>query len=141
MYTLPFLIYLIRCYQHIIMYITISPIVYISYCNSLDRCNNPHLCALLDGCYCVCNVHCVMYRYIYYSRRKNNRQKIQPAHPIITKRVFTSRGSCFCEKYRVVKYIAIMCALLYMHVILCSRHVPKSHDLYIQVFPSLVLSI
>ena len=31
--------------------------------------------------------------------RKNNCQKIQPAHSMVTKRVFILRGSYFCEKY------------------------------------------
>ena len=35
-----------------------------------------------------------------YSGHKNNCQKIQPAHAMITKRDFTLRGSCFCEEYR-----------------------------------------
>ena len=36
---------------------------------------------------------------MYYSRRKNNCQKIKPEHCIITNRVFSLRGSCFCKKY------------------------------------------
>ena len=39
------------------------------------------------------------YFYNYYSHRKNNCQKIQPAHFMITKRYFILRGSCFCDDY------------------------------------------
>ena len=34
-----------------------------------------------------------------YTSHKNNCQKIQPAHFIVTKRVFILRGNCFYEKY------------------------------------------
>ena len=34
-----------------------------------------------------------------YSRRKNNCQKILPAHSMITKHDFILRGSCFWETY------------------------------------------
>ena len=42
----------------------------------------------------------------YCNGRKNNCQKIQPAHSKITKRDFILRGSCFCEKYctRIYEY-------------------------------------
>ena len=35
----------------------------------------------------------------YTTSHKNNCQKIQPAHTVITKRDFILRGSCFFEKY------------------------------------------
>ena len=37
------------------------------------------------------------------SRRKNNRQKILPAHFMITKRDFILRGSYFCEQYNITR--------------------------------------
>ena len=37
-----------------------------------------------------------------YTHRKNNWQKVEPAHCTITKRDFISPDSCFCEKYRMI---------------------------------------
>ena len=40
-----------------------------------------------------------------YDRRKNNCQKIYPAHSTITKRGFILRGSHFCERYSFLFFI------------------------------------
>ena len=53
-----------------------------------------------DSRYKVCNVQLTLTG--RYSRHKSNCQKINPAHFMITKRVFSLRGSCFCEKYNTV---------------------------------------
>ena len=57
------------------------------------------------GSYCIAFI-CSNYsarnyiNILYYSRRKNNCQKVLPTHSMITKRDFILRGSCFCEKYQ-----------------------------------------
>ena len=41
---------------------------------------------------------------IRYSSRKNNCQKIQSAHSMITKRDSILSGSCFCKEYSIIRY-------------------------------------
>ena len=63
----------------------------------------------------ICNLFVIcMYNMqpIYYSRRKNNCLKMSPAHSQITKRVFVSRGSCFCEKYSCSLFIICNLSIL-----------------------------
>ena len=54
-----------------------------------------YTCTYTRACTCA-YIHIVTYN---YTSHKNNCQKIQPAHSMITKRDSISRGSCFCEKY------------------------------------------
>ena len=43
--------------------------------------------------------HGIEVSHTLYSSRKNNCQKIYPAHSVIIKRDSILRGSCFCENY------------------------------------------
>ena len=62
--------------------------------------------------YSACNIlqHNILNN--YYSRRKNNCQKIQPAHSMITKRDFILHGICFCEQYISLSFGYKQCTLV-----------------------------